>query len=150
LASCVEHGSRALAPSRPTERPWREGCKFCDHARACAATRGTTMSDAANSTDATRGQPLKLRVVTRVRELQILVAMLRPNDRTRHHIEAALATVEGLLTDGLDRLPAPVAAHLNRWLERHKHLGHSAATPRAQRLVDDARPIAFWTRTVAR
>jgi hypothetical protein len=107
------------------------------------------MRDAANSTDATRGLPLRIRVTARVRELQILVAMLRPDDRTREHIEAALAMVTGLLTDDLDRPSSMVAAELNRWLERHKHLGHNAAPHATLRLVDAASPLRGRHRTAS-
>ena len=91
------------------------------------------MSDT-NTTDASRGQPLKTRVQTRRRELQIAAARLPRTHHTRQDIEAALATVASLLTGDLDHIPATVAADLSQWLERNKYLGEQhrpAPTPAA-------------------
>ena len=77
-----------------------------------------------NSVDATRGQPLAMRVLARKDELEDALAELGPYDVVeRQAIETALATVYLLMTGDLAHPSAVVARDLNRWLERNKHLG---------------------------
>lgn len=76
-----------------------------------------------NTTDATRGQPLALRVLARKNELEDALADCSPRDvLLRTAIETALATVYALLTGDIAHPPDVVARDLNRWLERNKHL----------------------------
>ena len=76
-----------------------------------------------NSVDATRGQPLAMRVLARKDELEDALAELGPYDIVeRQAIETALATVYLLMTGDLAHPSAVVARDLNRWLERNKHL----------------------------
>lgn len=77
-----------------------------------------------NTVDATRGQPLALRVLARKNELEDALAELDPHhDVERQAIETALATVYFLMTGDLAHPSEVVAKGLNRWLERNKHLG---------------------------
>jgi hypothetical protein len=77
-----------------------------------------------NSVDATRGQPLAMRVLARKDELEDALAELGPYDVVeRQAIETALATVYQLMTGDLAHPPDVVARMLNGWLERNKHLG---------------------------
>jgi hypothetical protein len=77
-----------------------------------------------NSVDATRGQPLALRVLARKDELEDALAELGPHDVVeRQAIETALTTVYFLITGDLAHPSECVARTLNRWLERNKHLG---------------------------
>jgi len=77
-----------------------------------------------NSVDATRGQPLAMRVLARKDELEDALAELGPYDVVeRQAIETALATVYLLMTGDLAHPSAVVARDLNCWLERNKHLG---------------------------
>jgi hypothetical protein len=84
-----------------------------------------------NSVDATAHQPLVERAAARKLELEALLAKLPATEVTnRSEITFALATVETLLTGDLAHIPAVVAADLNRWLERTKHVGEfPSATP---------------------
>jgi hypothetical protein len=76
-----------------------------------------------SSTDATRGQPLAARVLARKDELEDALVELGPRDTVqRQAIETALATVYALLTGDIAHPSDVVAAGLNRWLERNKHL----------------------------
>lgn len=76
-----------------------------------------------NTTDATRGQPLAVRVLARKDELEDALADLGPHDYVlRQAIETALATVYTLMTGDLAHPSGVVAHELNRWLERNKHL----------------------------
>jgi len=76
-----------------------------------------------NSTDATRGQPLALRVLARKIELEDALADCGPHDvLARTAIETALATVYSLMTGDLAHPPEVVARALSAWLERNKHL----------------------------
>ena len=75
-----------------------------------------------NTTDATRGSSLRVRVETRKQELEVALAPLCPNDRARRDIEQALNEVTGLLTGDLDQIPRVVAAELSAWLEANKHV----------------------------
>ena len=81
-----------------------------------------------NTTDATRGSGLRLRVEARKQELELALARLGPDDRARPDIEHALNEVSGLLTGNLDQIPQVVAVELNKWLELNKHVNewHSA------------------------
>jgi hypothetical protein len=77
-----------------------------------------------NSVDATRGQPLAMRILARKNELEDALAELGPHDTVeRQGIETALATVYLLMTGDLAHPSDVVARDLNRWLERNKHLG---------------------------
>ena len=77
-----------------------------------------------NSVDATRGQPLAMRVLARKDELEDALAELGPHETIeRQAIETALATVYLLMTGDLAHPSDVVARNLNRWLERNKHLG---------------------------
>ena len=77
-----------------------------------------------NSVDATRGQPLAMRVLARKDELEEALAELGPRDALeRHAIESALAAVYMLMTCDLSHPPQLVARDLSRWLERNKYLG---------------------------
>jgi hypothetical protein len=77
-----------------------------------------------NSVDATRGQPLAMRVLARKDELEDALAELGAHDLVeRQAIETALTAVYLLMTGDLAHPPAVVARDLNRWLERNKHLG---------------------------
>ena len=76
-----------------------------------------------NSTDATRGQPLAVRVLQRKDELEDALAELGGHDDIeRMAIETALATVYALMTGDLAHPSAVVARDLNQWLERNKYL----------------------------
>lgn len=77
-----------------------------------------------NSVDATRGQPLAMRVLARKDELEDALAELGPHDVVeRQAIETALATVYQLMTGDLAHPSDVVARGLTHWLERNKHLG---------------------------
>jgi hypothetical protein len=82
---------------------------------------------AVNSVDATTGQPMFARVTARKLELETVLATLDPQDsHTRKDIEAALATLEPMLSVDPTAVPAMVVVDMNRWLERTKHLGERA------------------------
>lgn len=81
-----------------------------------------------NSTDATQGQVLRVRVEVRKRELEAAMAKLSPGPE-RLELERAISTITGLLTGDLDDVPSVVAAQLDQWLEANKHL---AETPGAE------------------
>jgi len=79
-----------------------------------------------NSVDATVGQPLVARVMTRKDELEAaLQALPADSVRERSDLELALATIGEMLTGDLSRVPAIVSADMNRWLERTKHLAET-------------------------
>ncbi len=81
-----------------------------------------------NSVDATMGQPLVARVMTRKGELEAICDALPAEDtRTRGEIELALVAINGLLTGDLEHVPAVVAAGMNRWLELNKHVAELPA-----------------------
>jgi hypothetical protein len=75
-----------------------------------------------NTTDATRGSSLRVRVETRKQELELALAKLGPDDRAHADIEQALNEVNGLLTGNLDQIPRVVAHELSVWLESNKHV----------------------------
>jgi hypothetical protein len=75
-----------------------------------------------NTTDATRGSSLRVRVETRKQELEQALAKLGPDDRARVDIEQALNGITGLLTGNLDQIPRVVAEELSVWLEANKHI----------------------------
>src|SRR4051794_33016952 len=76
-----------------------------------------------NSVDATAGQPIVARVMTRKHELEAaLEALPAESVRERSDLELALATIGEMLTGDLSHVPAIVSADMNRWLERTKHL----------------------------
>jgi hypothetical protein len=85
----------------------------------------------ANTTDATRGQPLAARVLARKDELEEALADSGRHDHVlRQAIETALATVYSLMTGDIAH-PSDVVAHnLNRWLERNKHLAQDTRSRR--------------------
>ena len=79
--------------------------------------------DIRNTTDATRGQPIPMRVLARKNELEDALADLGPRDvLLRTAIETALMTVYNLLTGDFAHPSDVVAREMNRWLERHKLL----------------------------
>ncbi len=84
-----------------------------------------------NSTDATIGQPLRIRVEARIAELTAALEAATSSATLRSDLEIALSEVEPLLTGDRDHLPAVVAVDLNRWLEANKHLAefHHRAPP---------------------
>jgi hypothetical protein len=75
-----------------------------------------------NTTDATRGLSLRVRVEARKQELELALAKLGLEDRARGDIEQALNEVTSLLTGNLDQIPRSVAAMLSTWLESNKHV----------------------------
>jgi len=75
-----------------------------------------------NTTDATRGSSLRVRVEARKQELELALAKLAPDDPARREIEHALSEVSGLFTGDLDHIPRVIAAQLNTWLESAKHI----------------------------
>ncbi len=75
-----------------------------------------------NSTDATIGQSLKIRVELRKAELERAIASPATNERVRGELTVALGEVIGLLTGDLDRIPKVVGIELNAWLEANKHV----------------------------
>jgi len=95
-----------------------------------AAPTSPPPSPTVNSVDATMGQPLVERVLTRKAELEAALALVPETDvRSREPIELALSTIAGLLTGDLKKVPAVVASDMNQWLERHKHLAERAVDP---------------------
>ncbi len=86
----------------------------------------------ANSTDATRGQPLAARVYARKDELEDALANLGPHEcpLLKQAIETALATVYALMTGDLAHPSDVVARNLTRWLERNKHLAQDTSSRR--------------------
>lgn len=91
----------------------------------------TTQKLDSNTTDATMGQSLRVRVETRKAEMIAAIAAPATDARTRADLQSALGRVEGLLTGDLDKIPHVVAADLSTWLEANKHLDehHASATP---------------------
>jgi hypothetical protein len=86
-----------------------------------------------NSVDATTGQPMIARVLSRKAELEAIRQTLRETDlQTLSDIDVALQTIDGLLTGDHANIPPVVVADMNRWLERSKHL--------AERPIDDGAP----------
>jgi hypothetical protein len=82
-----------------------------------------------NSVDATSGQPIVARVMNRKGELEALLDALPVEDlTTQGDIYLALATINDLLTGDLEHVPPVVAAQMNRWLERNKHLAERPST----------------------
>jgi hypothetical protein len=76
-----------------------------------------------NSTDATRGEPLAMRAQKRKLELALALAKLPADDmRARNDIDAAMASIDGLLTGDVEHLSDATAADLSRLLENIKHL----------------------------
>jgi len=90
------------------------------------------------STDKTRGRPLAERVEVRVAELQQALTDADPaDDRIRGDIELALATATSLTTGDVSHPSDAVGAQMNDWLERNKHIGIKASTPRPPRPAKD-------------
>ncbi len=86
--------------------------------------------DIQNSTDATRGQPVGVRVLARKDELEDALANLGQHEGLlRQAIETALATAFALMTGELDHPSDVIARDLNRWLERNKHLAQEITRP---------------------
>jgi hypothetical protein len=78
----------------------------------------------ANTTDATRGQPLAARVLARKIELEDALADVGPHDHARRDaIATALTGVYALMTGDLAHPSNVVARALSTWLERNKHIG---------------------------
>lgn len=83
-----------------------------------------------NTTDATVGQNLRVRVAARKAEIEAAIASPATDERTRSDLQMALGQVEGLLTGDLDQIPRVVASKLSAWLEANKHLDeHHASAP---------------------
>jgi hypothetical protein len=81
-----------------------------------------------NSVDATAGQPIVTRVLTRKLELEAALSALPETDlRGRSDLDIALTSIGELLTGDLEHVPHVVVASMNRWLERTKHLAETAA-----------------------
>jgi hypothetical protein len=77
----------------------------------------------ANSTDATRGQPLARRVLARKIELEDALADCPSYEQVRRqNIQTALTAVYSLITGDLVHPSDVIARSLNNWLERHKHI----------------------------
>jgi hypothetical protein len=77
-----------------------------------------------NTVDATRGQPLAIRILARKDELEDALAELALHDTLeRQAIETALAAVYMAMTGNLAHPSTALAFELNRWLERTKYLG---------------------------
>lgn len=88
--------------------------------------------DIRNTTDATRGMPLPMRVLQRKMELEDALADCGPRDvLLATAIQTALATAYSLLTGDFAHPNDVVAREMNRWLERNKHLAQEIT--RAQR-----------------
>jgi hypothetical protein len=76
-----------------------------------------------NGTDATRGEPLAMRARKRKLELALALAKLPADDmQARNDIDAAMASIDGLLTGDAEHLSGATAADLSRLLENIKHL----------------------------
>lgn len=83
-----------------------------------------------NSVDATTGQPMIARVLSRKAELEAIRQTLHETDlQTLSDIDVALQTIDGLLTGDHANIPPVVVADMSKWLERSRHL--------AERPVDD-------------
>jgi len=81
----------------------------------------TTSPRVVNTSDATRGEPLAMRARERKADLQRALAAAPADDaHSRHDLEAALAAIEGMLAGDIERLPAPTAAEVHRWLAASK------------------------------
>lgn len=87
-----------------------------------------------NTTEATRGMPLRARVEQRKHELETSLAKLPESDHARASVQTALDEVTGLLTGNLDQIPHVIAAELNVWLEANKHVDerHPASPARVK------------------
>lgn len=80
-----------------------------------------------NSVDATTGQPMIARVLTRKAELEARRETLREDDlQTRSEIDLSLQTIGELLTGDLAHIPPVVVADMSKWLERSKHIAEIA------------------------
>ncbi len=117
---------------RPGDQAMKEwATKPEELAAAAPAPAPASASQHVNSVDATAGQPMVARVMSRKHELEASLAALPANDHSRGDIELALSTINELLTGDLSNVPAVVVADMNRWLERNKHLAESAVEPAA-------------------
>lgn len=87
-----------------------------------------------NTTDASRGQTMKVRVEARRSELEAALERDDLSPRTRQDVQAALDSLALLTTAGLDDIPAMTAAQLSDWLEKHKYLAmdHGDRKPRGK------------------
>lgn len=94
----------------------------------------------ANSTDATRGEPLGVRAQKRKAELELALEKVPTTElRARRDIELALASVSALMTGDLEHLTGTTGADISRWLENTKHLAEATPTVPAE-LADSAQP----------
>ena len=85
------------------------------------------MTEPSNSTDASQGLPLAVRVRARQAELKRHLADTPADQLTaRNDIEIALAHVDDLLTGDTEHLSDATAAALSGWLEANKHLAQRA------------------------
>jgi hypothetical protein len=95
-----------------------------------------------NSVDATTGQPIVHRVLLRKQELEdALVALPAEAIRARLDLELALSTIAELVTGDLANVPSIVAAGMNQWLERNKHLAERAQAPVAEPVAAVVDPV---------
>lgn len=76
-----------------------------------------------NTTDATRGKPLAVRILARKNELEDALADVGPHDHARRNaIATALTGVYAMMTGDLAHPSDVVARSLSSWLERNKHI----------------------------
>lgn len=72
-----------------------------------------------------------LRVLCETRQHELKTALERldadGSPQTRHDIEVALDSLDGLLTGNLDQIPPVVASQLSKWIATSKYLGAKEA-----------------------
>ena len=72
-----------------------------------------------------------LRVLCETRRHELKAALERldadGSPQTRHDIEVALDSLDGLLTGNLDQIPPVVALQLSKWIATSKYLGAKEA-----------------------
>ncbi len=96
-----------------------------------------------NSVDATIGQPMIARVLSRKAELEAIRQTLRETElQTLSDIDLALQTIDGLLTGDHANIPPVVVADMNKWLERSKHLAELPVDDDAAPELAAAEPAA--------
>ncbi len=86
-----------------------------------------------NSVDATIGQPMIARVLSRKAELEAIRQTLHETDlQTLSDVDVALQTIDALLTGDHANIPPVVVADMSKWLERSKHLAERAVVGDAE------------------
>ncbi len=103
------------------------------------------MDNNENTTDATRGSSLRVRVETRKQELELALAKLGSEDRARGDIEQALNEVTSLLTGDLDQIPRVVAAMLSHVAGVEQARQRVAPLPGSRRSPRAGRPRSSVT-----